>query len=426
MSVRTAVNLLRSRRNLFLNSPDLERLQIRKMRKILAFAHDNVTFYHYKLQRAGVKPDDVRTLRDLARIPLTTKSEIQNAPLNSMIARNVEVDKYVKNRTSGSTGLSLTTLTGKKTDQFDGTMWLRAYFLNGMRFRDKMVIIRDLSTNPEFLTRKNWLEHFGIMQRRYASVFDDTKVQAKFFADEKPDIIESYPSSLVIMGDLYEDEIVVKPRLVFTMAEFLDDRSRTVITRFFQSELFDYYGSAEIGLMSWECKQHSGYHINSDNIIMEFISESGEPSAPGEKGEIVCTNLFNYEMPMIRYKHEDVGTAVSGHCTCGVKLPLMRILGGRKDDFLMSTDGRIMPPTIFFPYPFLNFEKIKQFRVIQEKRTKLRIQLVVKETLAPEIFEKAEKEIKRVFGQNMETEFEILDQLARTPGGKVRKIISKL
>jgi len=424
MILDTVFNLYRSRQNLSLDSSSLERLEVKKLRRILYFAYENVSFYHEKLKGAGFRPEDFRKLEDIRKIPFTTKKEIQNVPLRDMVARGVDINECVRNRTSGSTGISLTTLAGKKTDDYDTTMWLRSYFLNGMRLRDKMIVIKDLSAHPE--PSKSWVEHLGIMKRRYVSVFENPKKMAMFFASEKPEIIQSYPSSLLITADLFEDLLVAKPRLVFTYAELLDSRSRESISKTFEASLFDYYGSSEIGLMSWECKKHSNYHINADNIIMEFIGNDEEPLAPGEEGEIVCTNLYNYEMPLIRYRQEDIGAAVAEKCTCGVKLPLMRIAGGRKDDFLQSTDGRMIPPTIFYPFPFENFEKISQFRVIQESRTKLRIQLVVKQSIENSILEKARENIRRVFGEHMEVEFEMSHDLARDPSGKLRKIISKI
>ncbi len=427
----TITDLLRSRRNLFLTASDLRKIQITKLRGMVIFAYDNVPFYHEKLKRAGVRPTDLQTLGDLRKFPPTTKSEIQNASLNDMIARYVEVGKCVKNRTSGSTGLPLTTIASKKTDEFDQSMWLRAHFRNGMRLRDKIVVIRDLTFHLELLTQKSWIERLGIMPRKYVSIFDDPRVTGNTLTKEKPEIIESYPSSLVILANFYEDLVRIKPRLVFTLAEFLDKIDRELITRVFDTELFDYYGSAEIGLMSWECRQHLNYHINADNIVMEFISEDGENVAPGEAGEIVCTNLFNYEMPLIRYKQEDLGAVVDGNCQCGVRLPLMKLLGGRKDDLLRATNGRIMPPTIFFPYPFESFEKIKQFRVIQERKDKIKIQLVVKQSFdsssrASNLLEKARKNIQSVFGQDMEVEFMVVENLSREPSGKLRKIISQI
>jgi phenylacetate-CoA ligase len=210
------------------------------------------------------------------------------------------------------------------------------------------------------------------------------------------------------------------------LAEFLDRASRESITKTFETELFDYYGSSEIGLISWECKEHGAYHINADNLIIQFIDSNGETVSPGESGEVVCTGLNNYAMPLIRYQQGDIAAGVEGECPCGIRMPLMQIIGGRKDDFLMGTDGRVIPPTVFYPYPFENLEKIRKFRVIQEKRDKLVIQLVVREGFDPQLLEGARKNVQRLFGEDMKVEFEFLEEIGRDPNGKLRKIMSRL
>jgi phenylacetate-CoA ligase len=199
-----------------------------------------------------------------------------------------------------------------------------------------------------------------------------------------------------------------------------------LITRTFGAELFDYYGSSEIGLISWECREHNAYHINADNLIVQFVASDGENAGAGEPGEIVCTSLNNYVMPLIRYKQGDMGARIDGGCACGIRLPLMQIIGGRKDDFLVSTDGRMIPPTVFFPYPFENLETIEQFRVIQEKRDRLTIQIVIREGFNPQMLDGARNELQRLFGKDMKIEFEFPGEIVREPSGKLRKVISRL
>jgi phenylacetate-CoA ligase len=423
MFLRTIVDLTSSRRNLFAEPSELERLQIKKFRSILIHAYDSVPFYHERLKNAGIKPSDVQTIGDIGKIPLTTKKDLQCTPLSQIVARDVNIDRCVKSRTSGSTGLPLITLADKRTDDIDGAMWLRAFFENGMRLRDKTVEIRD----PRSFHKRTLLEHFGILKREYVSIFDDVKAQAAFLAKQNPDIIESYPSSMELLANFFaRQKTSIKPRSVFTRAELLDKKGRESITKVFETELFDYYGSSEIGLLSWECREHNGYHTNADNLIMEFVDSDGKSVTTGEPGEIVCTNLNNYAMPMIRYKQGDIGTRIETSCPCGIKFPMMRIIGGRKDDFLETTSGRMIIPTIFLPYPFENFERIEQFRVIQENRDKLRIQLVIKAGFDLQLLERARKEIQRVFGEDMQVEFEFLKEIARDSNGKLRKVISKI
>jgi len=301
-------------------------------------------------------------------------------------------------------------------------MWLRASLLNGMRLRDKMMTIKDLSAHP--YEYRSALEYIGLMKRRYVSVFDDSRKMLAYFKVEQPNILQGYPSSFIIMASFHKSLVDIKPRLIFTLGEFLNQMDRKLIENVFNAEVFDYYGSSELGLISWECKEHLGYHVNADNVIVEFVDDEGEVVSQGELGEIVCTNLYNYEMPLIRYRQEDVGAAVSDECTCGIAFPLMLLNGGRKDDFLHATNGKVIPPTIFFPYPFEDVEKIRQFKVIQDRKKRIIIQLALCGSMDSSLLGKAQENIQRVFGQDMEVKFEILDSFKKERNGKLRKIMS--
>jgi phenylacetate-CoA ligase len=413
---------MHSRPNLFLDNKKLKQLQLRKLRKLVFFAYNYIPFFNEKLKTVGLCPSDIRTLDDLRKIPFTTKKELQETPISKLIASNVYLANSIKNFTSGSTGYPLTTIAGKRTNDFDGSMWLRASLLNGMRLRDKMIVIKDLSAHPH--RYRSALEYIGLMKRDYVSVFEDSKKLLTYFALEQPDILQGYPSSFEIMASFHESVSNVRPRLIFTLGEFLNEVDKNLIRSVFQAEVYDYYGSSEIGLIAWECKQHLGYHVNADNVVVEFVNDKGENVAPSEKGEIVCTNLYNYEMPLIRYRQGDIGTYTAEECDCGIRLPMMELKGGRKDDFLRTTSGQVVPPTIFFPYPFEDFSKIKQFKVIQKRKNEIVIQLVLNNYIDSELLNVARGNIKKVFGQDMEVEFEFLDHLKRARNGKLRKIIS--
>jgi hypothetical protein len=105
----------------------------------------------------------------------------------------------------------------------------------------------------------------------------------------------------------------------------------------------------------------------------------------------------------------------------------MKIVEGRADDFLVTIDGRLISPLVFFPFPFKE-DETKQFRVIQEKRDRLIIQLVLQDDVRgkTEIFENARKEISRLFGAATQVEFQTFDKIEKDPSGKLRKIISRV
>jgi phenylacetate-CoA ligase len=156
--------------------------------------------------------------------------------------------------------------------------------------------------------------------------------------------------------------------------------------------------------------------------------KDGEVVGSGERGEIVCTNLHNYVMPLIRYQLGDLGTPIKEQCSCGRTLPLTKMLEGRSDDLLTAIDGKIIYATSFF-YNLLGcLDGVKQFRVIQEKRDRLTVQLAVTEGLAieDEVIERTAKKIQNVFGEQMQVDFRLTEEMERDATGKLRVIISRI
>jgi phenylacetate-CoA ligase len=180
--------------------------------------------------------------------------------------------------------------------------------------------------------------------------------------------------------------------------------------------------------MTWECREHAGYHINVDGVVMKFLDEDGEQVAPGERGEMVCTSLADYAMPFIRYHIDDLGVPSDEICPCGRPLPLMKIVEGRKDDFLTSVDGRTVSPMIFSHLWYLGHPQgVTQFRVIQESRDRLTIQLEgLKAPLDQKIVIDARSRIAEVLGKDIQVDFQLVDTLDDDPSGKLRKIISRV
>jgi len=413
------------RRNLRLEPSSLKELQRRKLRVIIKHAYENVPFYHKKFDESGIKPDDVKSIADLSKVPVTTKSEIQARPFEEVVARNVDVNKCAKRTTSGSTGLPLTIVVDRRAVDFDEAVWFRALSEVGLRPWDRMAIIADPRSFPK---SRSWFQRLGIARREYISIFDGAERQLVLMEKFKPDFVKGYSSSLEVLANFCKQQaLTFKPRFVLTSAELLDDESRKLISSVFEADVLDNYSCEEFGLLAWECPAHMGYHMNVDSVVMEFV-DNGETIESGERGEVLCTTLVNQTMPLIRYRIGDVGVPVEDKCSCGRTLPLMKVVEGRLDDFLLALDGRMISPTVFFPYPFENLRGIKQFRVVQERRDKLTIQLAVTESFLNrnQDLEKARRKIQNLFGESMQTEFEILKKINKDPTGKLRKVISKI
>jgi len=413
------------RRNLRLKPSELRRLQLERFRFLVRYAYENVPFYRRKFTSAGVKPEDVKGFDDLGRIPTTSKFEIQACNPKDLVGFNVNLNSLIKRTTSGSTGVPLTIYTDGRVEDFYTAVWMRTMFECGLRVRDKMAIIADPRTFPK---GKTFLQRLGVAERAYISIFDPAERQLALLKEFRPDAVKGYTSSLIILAEEFGKALKdVGARMVFSGAELLNETDRQLISSAFDAELFDFYACTELGWLAWECKAHNGYHVNADSVLLEFLDDDGESVAPGEKGKIVGTSLFNDVMPLIRYELEDVAVPVNDDCPCGITLPLIRSVEGRIDDFLIAADGRKVSPTVFFPYPFESVEWIRQFRIIQESQKKLIVQVVPKKALEDreEIVEKAKRKLCELFG-DVEVEFEFMENIPLDSSGKLRKVISRI
>ena len=424
MLIRALYDFYRLKRNLSLSQDELIEKQRKMLVAVVKQAYENVPFYHRKFDAAGIKPSDIRSVEDLRRIPSTRKQEIQSSQPQDMLASNVKIEDCVHEKTTGSSGRPLHIYLNKSASDYRFAVMARAYWENGLRPWHKMVHMETSSAargtvDPRFR---------GVVRRLSIARTDPVAEQLKIFEEYKPDFIMSNPSSLAPIANMRKDrKLNFRPQLILTGSELLLPDEAKLIRRVFDCDSVDDYGSHELGPMSWECREHVGYHVNVDNVVLEFLDKDGENVAPDEQGNIVCTSLVNYSMPFIRYHIDDKGIPSDEKCPCGRPLPLMKIIEGREDDFLTTTDGRIISPLVLSMLWYIGNPDVTQFRIVQESRDRLTIQLEgLKTSLSKETMNSARSMIAEILGQDMQVEFQLVDKIEQDAGGKLRKIVSRL
>jgi len=119
---------------------------------LLKHTYENVPFYHQKFVKAKTKPEDIRNVSDLKKIPLITREELQSLSTESITARNVNLEKCEKTITLGTTDTPLNLIIDKRATDYGNNLWLRMHERNGLRNRDRMAVIR----HPNYLPKKYW------------------------------------------------------------------------------------------------------------------------------------------------------------------------------------------------------------------------------------------------------------------------------
>jgi phenylacetate-CoA ligase len=327
-----------------------------------------VPFYHERLRQVGVRPDAVRTVDDLAKLPVVRKDELRSVDVSQLVSREYDVAGLKVLRTSGSTGKPFRFYVSGVEDDWRKAMYLRANVSCGQRPRDVWAFV----TSPRHFGDTTGIQRrLGFFAQTLVPVFCTPEEQVRRISDAEPDVLDGYSGALFLIGHEVERQGIgsIRPRLMFGSADSIDVASRRYMERVFKAPYLDQYGCAEVDRTAWQCPLRDSYHLDVDSVVTQFVDETGEAVGAGESGEIVLTSLFSFAMQFIRYSLGDVGKPSSDVCSCGRALPLMEAVEGRRDSFVTLPDGRMVSPRVLTVTmsQFRFYDGIEQFRIVQKR-----------------------------------------------------------
>jgi phenylacetate-CoA ligase len=134
-------------------------------------------------------------------------------------------------------------------------------------------------------------------------------------------------------------------KAVLTVGEKLTQDVRDEVRRIWGCRISDVYATAEAGLVAIECPDGGGYHLQTEITRTEVVGDRGETCGSGETGQIICTSVYNFAMPMIRYCFRDLVT-IGKPCQCGRGLPVLSEIKGRTSSLLKAPNGTLYAPEI--------------------------------------------------------------------------------
>lgn len=347
----------------------LEKYKNKQLRKVVKYAFENVRFYHDLFKVSGIYLEDIRNTHDLNKLPIIRKKKMRQHGRDDLISKDFKDQKLKSLTTGGSTGEPFSVYICGKEDDWRKAIYLRANIICGQRPRDRWVAIdvAERAIETSFLNRL-----FGVFIREVVPVTWDRHSQLQAIAKLDPDILDGFSGVMWLLAKEAEAKNIeaIHPRIIFGTGDLIDKASKNYLEKVFNAPYYDQFGCAEVDRTAWQCPERLGYHIDEDSVIMQFVDKNGEEVAPGERGEVVYTSLFNYAMPFIRYGTMDIGVPMDEECPCGRKLPLMKVVEGRSNSFLVFPDGHVVAPMSFIEIlkAFTLAEEIDQYRVIQKRK----------------------------------------------------------
>ena len=412
----------------------IRKYQNKRLRKVVKNAFENVPFYRQLFKAARVHPSDIRTVDDLNKLPIIRKSDMKNAHVDDLISKAYDVNDLKVIRTGGSTGEPFSVYICEREDDWRKAIYMRANISCGQRPRDRWVAVMEAERAVE---TTHFQRCIGVFAQIIVPVTWKRTAQLQFIEKVNPNILDGDSGVLWLLAKEAElqDLKSIRPRIIFGSNELIDQRSRNYLERVFGAPYYDQYGSTEIDRCAWQCPEQHGYHMDIDSVIMQCVDEEGEEVELGEKGEIVCTSLFNYAMPFIRYNLQDVGVPAKDECSCGRRLPLMELIEGRSNSFLVFPDEQTVAPLSFIEtihaYSFV--KEISQYRVVQKRKDLVEIYVkkvtddIDEESLSKRLLTNVLEglaKLEKVDVSKVRFEVKFVDEIPLSLRGKLNVIVS--
>jgi len=424
---RLGVHGRRARRRQWQPPAVIRARQDRDLRAMVRFAVDRVPMYRERYRQAGIDPGDIRGLDDLPRLPLITKQDLVDAWPDGLLPEGMDPDEALVLGTSGSTGRPVHIHLDVARSLPSLALLFRVADAAGVRLRgDRIANIVDVE-GSRVAVEKRLAEYLPLMMGHRLSIPSSLELHATAERLEafRPDAIMSYAGVLRGLAALKADGAMpsVRPRILGSTGEVLDDHTRRYIEHGFGCEVFDGYASTEGGNLAFECHLHRGMHVNFDVNYVEIVDVDGVPCPPGVAGTVVVTRLKVAGTPVIRYAGTgDVATLLPDPCPCGRSLPLLGRVEGRRADQIHLPDGRIHH-AFSFTDPVqgvlvtLPAERIRQFQIIQESLQLIRLLLVEGAEPEPaftEIAARLRQAYEPLVGPSVEVRVEPVDHIPRS------------
>ena len=327
---------------------EISALQLERLRWSVRHAYDNVSHYRKSFEAVGAHPDDLRTLGDLARFPLTSKTDLRdNYPFGMFAVPRQQVARI--HASSGTTGKPAVVGYTQRDLETWADLIARSIRAAGGRRGDIVHVAYGYGLFTGGLGAHYGAERMGCTVVPISG--GQTERQVRLIEDFKPDLIMVTPSYMLAIGDEYR-RLGLDPRRSSLRtgmhgAEPWTEAMRQEIERTFEMQAVDIYGLSEVmgPGVACECVEtKDGLHLWEDHFYPEIIDPvTGEALPDGEYGELVFTSLTKEALPVIRYRTRDLTRLLPGTAR---SMRRIEKITGRSDDMLIIRGVNVFPSQI--------------------------------------------------------------------------------
>lgn len=406
---------------------DLERMQSERLRALLRRAWEHVPFYRSLWEKAGLRPEEIRGLQDLKRLPVISKRDWERDLLEHPPFGTYQGDfpAVRVQASSGSSGRPKPVFHTEKDWEVIRNLWARRFYAQGIRPGDLFQVVFSYSLFIAGFTATEGAMKLGaVVVPTGSGAVTPSERQVRIAKEWGTTVLTGTPSYVLHLADVAE-RMGMDPtrdfrlRITCHTAEAMTEASRKSIEARWGVQAYDNFGSVETGAPSFECVEQNGYHINEDAYIFEILDrDTLTPVGAGQDGVVVVTSLFKEAAPVIRYNLEDISSISDDPCRCGRTFRRLMKIKGRASEMLKVRGVPFYPTAVegvLESFPELTREyRLIVDRVQQQDRVTVQVEKRSNANDTNSLRERLERAFKVATGLAMDAQLLAPGELSRS------------
>ena len=409
-----------------------QQYQGEQLRRLLRIAFNQVPYYKELQKNLGCEPEDFKHPDDIRMLPILEKSQVRGQE-KLFLNETFDLKKCNKGFTSGTTGTPINLYATQEAFSREEAFLVRLRHWAGIsnplhprraQFTGRNIVPPGQNSQRQVYWRWNLPGNALLFSTTHISP-ETVPYYAQALRDFKPELIDGYPSALLVIARVSKRLGInlPRPRAIIVSAETLLPEYRLELEEAFGCQVYDQYAGSEPSCFWCDC-EYGVMHINPEYGISEIVEANGQPVQEGEAGVVLTTSFINPVMILIRYCIGDI--AIKGPntlCLCGRLMPRVERIEGRTDDILFVPErgylGRLDPV-------FKGLHNIIEAQIIQEELDHVRVLLVPDSGYNHELEAHLIQNLTAKLGHAVRITVQTVGQIPRGPRGKFTSVISKV
>jgi phenylacetate-CoA ligase len=410
-------------------------IQNRRVMHIIRHAYASTPYYRRVMDERGLKPADFRTAADLEKLPVLTGDQLASDP-DQFLSKNYRPGTGLALHSTGTTGrkkiihqdrssVFLSLATGQR-QRIVLAEWV------GRKFGYREMTVGDphgaAVQMRRFYETHSWVPKSVDLQRDAIFATEEIEDNLEKMNRFQPDVIFGLGSYIGYLFRWAWDRGLPfhHPKAIWYGADLMSDSHRSFLEEEVGIPVYSTYQAAEAPRIAYQCELRRGFHINMDQVAVRIVDAEGNTLGPGERGEIIISNLTNHATILLNYKLGDIVTLSSHACTCGRTLPTLEQIDGRADDWILRPD-RSRIHSYSFIRSLQNVPGVEQVQMVQEAMHRFRLRIVPSvHAERSKMDEGLRSVLYSILGKEISMEIETVDSLPGGAGGKVKAVICQV